>query len=133
MPMALPLISLLQKTEDQTGRVPTSRGEKVGKPGLAIPQKMLEDVMDANPRSRLTSAAGLWCRHQTLVLVPGTGAHRTVGVCKDLRPRGRKGTWCSGLSRSSQWPYCTVFKLRLGCGVFFWRDEHVLEPEVVPT
>lgn len=37
-----------------------------------------------------------------------------------------------GTARSSQWPYCTVFKIRLGCGVFFWRDEHVLEPEVVP-
>lgn len=73
--------------------------------------------MDANPRSRLTSGAGLWCRLQTLVLVPGTGAHRTVGVCKDLRPRARKGTLTSGQPGAHSG--LTVQFSRSGLGVGF--------------
>ena len=79
--MVLPLISLFQEIEDQTGRAPTSHGEEVGKPGLTVAQKMLQEVMDTNPKAKLTSGACLRCRLQTLGSAPGKDACAGWWVC----------------------------------------------------
>ena len=79
--MVYSLILFFQKTKlnTGTGSVPRSHCEKVGSSRLTIPQKMLEEAMDTNPRSTLSGGLYLWHSFQALVLATLGSVHRTMG------------------------------------------------------